>query len=514
MTVEVTDGKPIGIAILALGGQGGGVLAGWIVNLAESQGWYAQSTSVPGVAQRTGATLYYVELLKPKPAATPVFALMPTPGDVDIVISAEWMEAGRGILRGLVTPDRTFLIASTHRMRAISEKAMPDGMAGDSQAVGRAAQFSARRVIAFDMDEIARRAGTIISAPLFGALAGSGALPFSVPHFRSQVAEFGKSPEASLRAFDDAAKRCGTSEEPALPLPTVARVPPLPDRTGRADLDYLLHRITSEFPEAARPMIFAGVSRLTDYQDADYAHAYLDRLAPFGERDHASGHHALTIAAAHAIAAAMSYDDVIRVADLKTRRGRFKGIEDTLAAGDTAIVELAEHMHPSAVEIVGLFPERVGLFVEGRPRLHAAIGRLFGGARRVKTSNLGWFVLLYCVGGLRRFRRGTLRHARESQQIDRWLENVVRYAGNHALAIQMLNARQLVKGYSETRERGLAKFELVISCADALHDRSDGGVWMGRLITAALKDETMETLAGAVKTVLSLPLEISKSRMQ
>ena len=30
-----------------------------------SQGWAAQSTSVPGVAQRTGATIYYVEMLPP-----------------------------------------------------------------------------------------------------------------------------------------------------------------------------------------------------------------------------------------------------------------------------------------------------------------------------------------------------------------------------------------------------------------------------------------------------------------
>ncbi len=54
---------PIGIAILAMGGEGGGVLADWIVGMAEANGYIAQSTSVPGVAQRTGATIYYVELL-------------------------------------------------------------------------------------------------------------------------------------------------------------------------------------------------------------------------------------------------------------------------------------------------------------------------------------------------------------------------------------------------------------------------------------------------------------------
>jgi indolepyruvate ferredoxin oxidoreductase beta subunit len=52
-----------------MGGQGGGVLADWIVALAETEGWIAQSTSVPGVAQRTGATIYYIEMLPPGTAA-------------------------------------------------------------------------------------------------------------------------------------------------------------------------------------------------------------------------------------------------------------------------------------------------------------------------------------------------------------------------------------------------------------------------------------------------------------
>ena len=53
--------RPISIAILAMGGEGGGVLADWIIDLAESNHYIAQLTSVPGVAQRTGATIYYLE---------------------------------------------------------------------------------------------------------------------------------------------------------------------------------------------------------------------------------------------------------------------------------------------------------------------------------------------------------------------------------------------------------------------------------------------------------------------
>ena len=52
----------ITLAIMAMGGEGGGVLADWLVDLAEHNGYLAQTTSVPGVAQRTGATIYYLEM--------------------------------------------------------------------------------------------------------------------------------------------------------------------------------------------------------------------------------------------------------------------------------------------------------------------------------------------------------------------------------------------------------------------------------------------------------------------
>lgn len=60
-----TGQRALTLAIVALGGEGGGVLADWIVAVAEQAGHYAQSTSVAGVAQRTGATVYYVEIYPP-----------------------------------------------------------------------------------------------------------------------------------------------------------------------------------------------------------------------------------------------------------------------------------------------------------------------------------------------------------------------------------------------------------------------------------------------------------------
>src|SRR5215470_4316468 len=172
MPARFSPERPICVAILAMGGQGGGVLADWIVALAEEQGWMAQTTSVPGVAQRTGATIYYLEMLPARDGHAPIFALMPTPGDVDIVLAAEVMEAGRSVLRGLVTPDKTTLIASTHRSFAVGEKEKPGDGVSDPMAVTDAAGVATKATTAFDMQKIADDNGTVISAALFGALAG------------------------------------------------------------------------------------------------------------------------------------------------------------------------------------------------------------------------------------------------------------------------------------------------------------------------------------------------------
>src|SRR3984893_18456661 len=120
---SIDHARPLSIAVLAMGGQGGGVLVDWIVALADSQSWIAQSSSVPGVGQGTGATIYYVEMIPARTDAPyPVLSLMPVPGDVDVVVGAELMEAGRAIQRGLVTPDKTTLIACSHRSLPVQEK--------------------------------------------------------------------------------------------------------------------------------------------------------------------------------------------------------------------------------------------------------------------------------------------------------------------------------------------------------------------------------------------------------
>src|ERR1700746_4167214 len=210
--------KAITIAILAMGGEGGGVLADWIVELAEHAGYRAQTTSVPGVAQRTGSTIYYLEIFREDEVQAankaPILALMPVPGELDIVLASELMEAGRAIQRGLVTPDRTILIASTHRVYSMAEKtALGDGQV-DAKSLIAGGQAAARDFVHKDFAAIAEETGSVISAPLFGALAAARALPFERKEFEEAIKRGGVGIESSLAGFS--AAFVAASQKPVL----------------------------------------------------------------------------------------------------------------------------------------------------------------------------------------------------------------------------------------------------------------------------------------------------------
>jgi indolepyruvate ferredoxin oxidoreductase beta subunit len=497
--------RPICLAILAIGGQGGGVLSDWIVALAEAQGWHAQSTSVPGVAQRTGATIYYIEMLPATDRRQPILALMPTQGDVDVVIAAELMEAGRSMLRGLVTPDRTTLIASTHRSYAVVEKERPGDGISDPVPVLEAAEFAAKRLIAFDLEALASRHGTVISASLFGALAASGVLPFDREAIEAVIKSAGRGIAPSLEAFREAHERTQAQPADAVVGAAAKRFEALPAAAGHPELDRLMALIRG-YPPPLHAMLFAGVRRLTDFQDPAYAQEYLDRIAALYALDCQHGGqvngHRLTAAAAKYLAVAMAYDDVIRVAELKTRSARFARVRQELGANRDQIVYTTEYMHPRLEEVAGTMPAALGRWLEAHP---APFALFFRRGRRVRTGTLRWFLLLYVVAAMKPMRRRTLRHARELRHLERWFALVRAHAPtNYDLAVEIIGARRLVKGYSDTHARGQSKFDRVIGVVPLLASRDDGAEWLRRLRQAALMDESGLALDGALKTVATL----------
>ncbi|MFN3938029.1 MAG: indolepyruvate oxidoreductase subunit beta family protein [Gemmobacter sp.] len=493
----------IKLAILAVGGLGGGVLPGWIVDPAGARGYEAPATSVAGVAQRTGATIYYIEMA-PQSGGTPVFSLAPSGGDVDILIAAEMMEAGRAILRGFVTPDRTTLIASTHRALAVSEKMVPGDGIANADEVRAAAEVAAQRLILADFEAVAVQAGSVISASLFGALAGSGALPFPREAFEAAIRAGGKGVEASLRAFAAGYDAAQGKAAPAAPTPRLTSAPAVrgPEALVR-DWQALVARLDA-LPAPVRDLAGPGLRKVVDFQDCAYGAEYLDRVARVLTRDDPARDLLLTAEAAKYIANAMAYDDVIRVADIKTRTARAARVRRELGVDEAAVLHVTEFMHPRAQEIVGLFPAGLGARIEASPRWMALMDRMVNRGRRLRTDSIPGFLQLWLIGGLRGWRRRTLRHRIEVAHLDRWLDRALAYrAANYDLAVETVRCRRLIKGYSDTHARGLSKFDRVMDGIALVADRPDAADWARRLRDAALQDEEGRALDGAIATIRS-----------
>src|SRR5450432_4915386 len=492
--------RSINIAILAMGGEGGGVLADWIVDLAENSGYLAQTTSVPGVAQRTGSTIYYVELFPGEAARAagkvPVLAFMPVPGEVDVVIASELMEAGRAVTRGLVTPDRTTLIASTNRVYSMTEKiAMGDGRA-DSDAFLKASAESARIFIHRDFAAMAEENRSVISATLFGALAGAGSLPFSRKQFEASIERSGVSVASSLRAFSAGFDAANSSE---VTVEVGGKEVPKP---GPA-IASLAARITSDFPAASRAILLAGTERLADYQDVAYASTYLDRLEPIrslvDSRQNESDA-ALLSETARYLALWMSYEDAIRVADLKIRRTRFERVRQESRASSSQLVQINEFLHPGVEEITDILPSWLGGWMLNSASARKLIERFTRKGQILQTTSLRGFLKLYILAGLRPWRRGSLRFKKEYEQIRLWLAQIpVLARENYPLALEFAECPRVVKGYGDTHLRGRKNFELLVAVLPRLRSMKDSSQHLKKLREAALADDTSQKLTEALR---------------
>jgi indolepyruvate ferredoxin oxidoreductase beta subunit len=429
--------RPITILIAALGGEGGGVMADWLMEAATAGGYPAQATSIPGVAQRTGATTYYLEIFplqrKELNAKEPVLSLTPSPGNVDVMVASELIEAGRAMLNGFVSPERTTLIASTHRIYATVEKMqMADGRF-DSERVHAAAQQLARNAVMFDMRKLAQESGTVINAVLFGAMAGSGVLPLAREACEQAIRHGGRGADASLRGFaaghDIAARQRPAPAEPAAP------------------------KRASELKEVMQ----LGMERLRDYQGSAYAAFYERRLQPFLQGDPQ-----LAAEVARHLALWMAYEDIIRVADLKTRASRFERVRREVGAKDGEPVVVIDYLKPGVEEFASVLPhyfgKRLMAWAERRGKLGA-----YNVGMHIRTSSWPGYLLVRSLAWLRPLRPMSYRYREEQALIDRWLALVQDAAERDAgLAREIAECARLVKGYGETHRRGKGNFLAIL----------------------------------------------------
>ena len=457
---DIASLRPITVMVCALGGEGGGVLAEWLIDTAIAAGYPAQSTSVPGVAQRTGATSYYIEVF-PVPAAQlqgrrPVFALTPVPGDIDVLVSSELLETARQVSNGFSSPARTVLITSSSRALTTAERMQPgDGRFSNEKLVELVRETSREHYV-FDMAQTAQQAGTVISAVLFGAIAASGALPFSREAFEDTIRRSGRGVEPSLRGFArafeivDAARRQGAMVQQLLQLDEAA-----------VQIERLPAEVAAAFPVAVHDMLAPGYARMVDYQNKAYADLYITRLSRVlsAERqaDPAGAHgYATTRETARFLALWMAFDDVVRVADLKSRQTRSRRVLDEVRAGPDDLVRVFDHFKPGVPEFAGLLRQPIARRLLSWDQRRQRRGRpAWAMPLKVGSHTVTGMAMLRLMAGMKRVRHFGSRYAREQEMIEKWVGAVERAAAVHwRLGNELAQCGRLIKGYGETNERG------------------------------------------------------------
>ena len=487
--------RPVTLLISALGGEGGGVLAGWIVRAAESQGFPVQSTSIPGVAQRTGSTTYYVEVFpatwKELGGRRPVLALQPGVGDVDLLVASELMEAGRQVAAGFATRDRTFVIASTSRFYVMTEKtAMGDGRYDSGRLMQALADHSAARLM-LDIEEVARQNGAMVNAVMLGAIAGSGRLPIPIEAFESAVKADGKAVEPNLKGF-----RAGLAAARDQ-LPAAVR---RSEKRASAPTLSELEAEAAGLPEAAREIAAEGVRRLAAYQDRAYARRYLDRLGAIREADMRAGAGGKLLAAtARHLAVRMSFEDVIRIAEEKIDPERVARIADELNAGGQPFT-VTELLKPGIEEICGVLPPRLARPILRWSEKRGLVGKKYWGME-IKSNSVSGYLRFLLLAKLRRFRPRSIRFIEEQEQIEGWLALIAQAVKRSPdLAFEIAECARLIKGYGDTLKRGQASYATIAArvIAPALSGHLPAPAAVDAIAsarTAALVDPEGESLA-------------------
>lgn len=435
--------------VAALGGQGGGVLADWLVSAARTDGLAAQATSIPGVAQRTGATTYYFEVYpQPDLPARPVFSIYPAAGAVDLVVSFEPMEAARALSGGFVSRETT-LITARERIYSTAEKIRPGDGTVAVGPVFDALRRCAGAMTTVDMSLAARGAGCHPNAVMFGAMMASNILPMRLESCRQAIVQSGVAVKNNLAGF--AAGMSLPAEPPDNREEPAVRFNPAPAGFASA---------VAALPDVVQSKAGHAMAHLLDYQDEAYVQLYLERLRAVIEVDTAARAHRLSVIVGRRLAAWMAFEDVIRVAELKTRPGRLRRIRGELNIADDIPLTVHDYLKPGRGELDGMLPAVLTKWMPRRkPGKYGA-----GVALKLRTTGpFGWLALR-SLAALKTWRRGTARFQREQEMIELWLQQVTSAAaGDYELACSTAELAIWARGYGDVRERGFARLAKIFT---------------------------------------------------
>jgi indolepyruvate ferredoxin oxidoreductase, beta subunit len=165
--------------------------------------------------------------------------------------------------------------------------------------------------------------------------------------------------------------------------------------------------------------------------------------------------------AARCLALWMAYEDVIRVADLKSRRSRFEQIRADYKAKPGEPIIVRDFLKPGVDEIASILPPTWSTRLTNWAKKNNRT--TFGNGIQLATNSVTGLLAMRFMANLRFMRRKSSRFLHEQQLISRWVA-----ALNSALpkdielAMQIASLPRLIKGYSDTFARGQGNFVRIL----------------------------------------------------
>ncbi len=472
-----TKSDLIKVLIPAVGGQGGGVLTEWLVQAFFIQDYDVQGISLPGLSQRGGSTVYYLEAFPRAEARDKqiIFAQFPVPGEVDVIVAQEFLELGRALELGYGS-DKTAIVTSTHRVYSTLEK-MPIGSGIYSEeSLRKIADGFSSKLIELDALKLSKENGMdelAVNAILLGALSASGAMPVSRESYLKAIDNVGVAVKTNKRAFEVGSDyvKSGNNpdfgEKPAIVWESFLKE--RADRLGEYEREEYLARISkieTYHPSNLREILAESIFRLIEYQGIEYADKYMDLVWETYDVDQNTkgGGYKLTEHFARNLALLMSYEDGIRVAELKIKFNRFKRIKEEMRLRDDQVFKVVDYLKPDSEEIYGLMP-----YVLVAPFVRITQSRVFKKIWRRKkpltmgqtpvTTSFSGFARLWLLTKIKFMRPYSYRYKKEHRIIKRYIESVVYYSGlDYKVGCLVAKSASMIKGYGKVRRRTMKAF--------------------------------------------------------
>jgi len=466
----------IKILIPAVGGQGGGVLTEWLVQAFFLEEHDVQAISLPGLSQRGGSTVYYLEACSKKLSnGRPIiYSQYPVPGDVDIILAQEFLELGRILELGYGS-DRTIIISSTHRIYSTLEKLPIGSGIYSNQNLEKLAQNFSSNFFGVDVLDLAKKNGMdelSINAMLYGILAASDALPINKDSYLKSIEKVGVAVKSNMEAFNigwEYIKNNGSNNEREKlndPEALISEKLDEFDDKHREEYQELINSLRDNYPDNLLGVLIEAVHRLIDYQGIWYATKYIkdvDNICQI-EKQLRKNSSELTEQFAKNLALWMSFEDGIRVADLKINSSRFKRIKEEMMIKSNQVFKVIDYLKPDSAEIYGLLPYTiVAPFVKlSESDFFKKIWKrkkpLTFSQKPVTTTFMG-FIRLWFLTKFKRFRPYSYRFVIEHRVIDKYKSSVQKYAKmDYELGLIIARSGKIIKGYGNVRRRSIRDF--------------------------------------------------------